>query len=112
MKVQLDKDGPARYTVAGETFEPGDVKDVSDGLAETLLEKPHFSEPETGTGTDETDADAEAFDADEWLDQDYGTRADRVEAGDVDEHLDEIAEVETSDTVSDAIGVRRAELEE
>ena len=109
MKVVLDEDGPRRFNVAGNTIEAGDVVDVNDDLGEHLLDKPYFSEASAGAVED---AGADEFDVDEWLDQDYQTRVERVEAGEVDGHLEEIAEAETSDNVVDAIGVRRAELEE
>ena len=56
-------------------------------------------------------ADAE-FDEDAWLEQDYDARAEQVRAGEVDAHLVTIDEIETSGNVRDAIGERRAELEE
>jgi len=108
MKVQLDEDGPRRFNVAGDMIETGDVVEVNDDLGEHLLDKPYFFE----AGAAEEDVDIDEFDVDEWLDQGYQTRVERVEAGDVDGHLEEIAEAETSDNVLDAIGVRRAELEE
>ena len=37
--------------------------------------------------------------------------APRLVGGDVDGHLDTIANIETSDQVKDAVGVRRAEIE-
>lgn len=59
--------------------------------------------PERG----ESESDGDAFAVDEWLDQDYRERADRVTAGEVDEHLDTIADAETSQTVIDAVDDRR-----
>jgi hypothetical protein len=109
MKVKLVESGPDPFVGGGETFEPGDVKEVNDYLGEHLLAKPYFVEPDVA-GADADDGGE--FDVDEWLDQNYQTRAERVESGDVDEHLDEIAEAESSDNVMDAVGVRRAELEE
>ena len=55
--------------------------------------------------------DSDGFDVDAWLEQDYTERADRVRSGDVDDHLEAIADAERSDTVLDAIGERRTELE-
>lgn len=118
-----------RYRTGGHTFEDGDEHDLPQGLAQHLVEdvgdfeyvddepvaSPAASdadEPRGGADTSGGDSDVSGFNRDEWLEQDYQTRADRVEAGEVDDHLDTIADVETSDTVTDAIGIRRAELAE
>lgn len=47
---------------------------------------------------------------DDWLDIGYTQRADDVRAGRVDDYLDDIEEVETSQTVTDAVEQRRDEL--
>jgi hypothetical protein len=116
-----EKNSPSRYSGPGFTSEPGDVVDVDPDVGERLLEeKRYFVRAETAASGDAGDADIDAgastadgeFDVEEWLEADYDDRAARVEAGEVDEHLEAIAEAETSDTVLDAIGVRRAELEE
>jgi hypothetical protein len=106
--VTLTEDGPVRIRGNGSTWERGETKAVAPDRAEALTETHDYF-----VIADEADVDdgADAFDVDEWLDQDYQERVDRVESGAVDEHLEEIAEAETSDTVLDAIGVRRAELE-
>ncbi|MFW6435002.1 MAG: hypothetical protein ACOCY1_01335 [Halovenus sp.] len=102
-----------------ETYSRGDRAEVDEDLAEYLTEErgdfeivDADSDSDEETSTDSDDADAEEFDVDEWLDDDYEDRADAVRAGEVDEHLDEIDEAETSGTVRDAIGERRAELED
>lgn len=59
---------------------------------------------------DGVDRDDE-FDAEAWLDQHYTDRADAVRAGEVDADLDKIADIETSETVRDAVAERLSELE-
>jgi len=106
----------------------GDRIEVSEGLADYLRERGDFRIVD---GADAADSDAvesaagdsdgsaasdagnagDGFDVDAWLEQPYTDRADRVRAGDVDAHLDVIGEAETSDTVRDAIGERRAAIE-
>ena len=113
-----EEHSPSRRRGPGGRTEPGGVIDVSEELAEQLLAKPYF-EPVAdaaveadGDETDDTaDESASEFDTDEWLDEHHETRAKRVRSGDVDEHLEPIADAETSDSVLDAIGERRAELE-
>jgi len=99
-------------------FERGDTATVDGEMAEYLTEeRGDFAIVNGEVGTDDTDSDedeseAEAFDTDAWLEQNYTDREDRVRSGDVDDELELIAESETSDTVLDAIGERRAELED
>jgi len=100
----------------GERVAPGDRVDVSEAMAAYLTEDRGDFRVVGEGGAPAADEESEAassngFDTDAWLDQDYTDRADRVRAGDVDEHLDAIAEAETSSTVLDAIGERRAELD-
>lgn len=133
--------GGGRYRTSGVTFEPGDVHDVSPGLAEHLVTEVGDFEHVTTTddsddadSSDSTDGDTEEvdepsensasaealddtsyeFDEDTWFDdhEGYEAREERVRSGDVDEHLDTIDSIETSDNVRDAVGVRRAELAE
>lgn len=100
-------------------FERGDTATVDDEMATYLSqERGDFvvvdedgDVPEPEDDTDD-ESDAEAFDTDAWLAQDYTDREDRVRSGDVDDELELIAESETSNTVLDAIGERRAELED
>lgn len=103
----------------------GDVVDVDEQLADYLCEKDEFGRvgddaPEAaGDEPDEDEeeeaaedaAEPEGFDVEAWLDQHYQAREEQVRDGDVDEHLDAIAEAETATTVQDAIGERRAEIE-
>jgi hypothetical protein len=132
--VRYTADG-GRYRTAGVTFEPGDEHVVPTGKAEHLVEDvgdfeyvdrdetagdgatddadPEADGEELADGDGDGDAgDGDEFDIEAWLDIDYGDRTAKVEAGEVDDHLDTIAEAETSETVLDAIGVRRAELAE
>lgn len=96
----------------------GDRVDVDEEFGEYLGDRGDFrpvdvQDAEFREVDDQTDSsdDEAGFDADEWLEQDFGDRAEQVRSGDVDEHLDAIDDAETSDTVRDAIGERRAELE-
>lgn len=50
------------------------------------------------------------FDADGWLADDYTDRAAAVEAGDVDDDLSTIREIETSDTVIESVEQRADEI--
>ena len=115
-----EENSPSTRRGPGGRTSPGDVIEVEDELAEQLLAKDYYvpvaeAVDEDGDGsedeTDESEAD-EAFDEDAWLEQDYETRAHIVRTGEVDAHLDTIDEIETSGNVRDAIGERRAELEE
>lgn len=130
--IRHREDGPPGFTRFGVDVntEPGDEVTVDEELAEELVgEKAYFefvddsTDADSGSDSDssgETDdaggdeADGYEFeDEDAWFDDhdDYEARIDRVESGEVDDHLDTIADIETSDQVKDAIGVRRAEIE-
>lgn len=52
----------------------------------------------------------ESWNEEDWLDLDYQQRAEDVREGRVDDHLHEIADVETSQTVEDAVSDRLAEV--
>jgi nucleoside-diphosphate-sugar epimerase len=113
------------YIRDGPDFdEAGDEADVGKRTADRLCARGDFervtadAEDASGDGSGDEAADAgdddgeaEPFDAEAWLDQDYQTRADRVRDGDVDAHLAAIADAETSQTVLDAVNDRRDELE-
>jgi len=120
--VRVHYSGGGRYRTSGHQFEEGDIVDVDEGLAEYLCEKDAFArveeidppaDPDGDVASeDDTDAEAEGFDADAWIDEHhYQERAEQVRAGEHDEHLDAIAEAESATTVQDAVGERRAELE-
>ena len=75
------------------------------------------AEPQDGDGetaaenaTDEDVTSWENWNEEDWLDLGYQQRAEDVQAGLVDDHLDTIADVETSDTVVDAVENRQADL--
>ena len=85
-------------------FEGGEVvvdEDVGEAPAEENTD-------EEESAADEEDVDE--FDLATFLEQGYTDRADAVEAGEVDAHLDAIEDAETSTTVTDAIDDRRTEL--
>lgn len=129
--IRHREDGPPGFTRfgVGISTEPGDEVTVDEDLAEELVgEKAYFefvddsTDADSNSGSDsDSDGEADGDDADgyefegedAWFDdhEDYEARIDRVESGDVDDHLDTIADIETSDQVKDAIGVRRAEIE-
>jgi len=99
--VEKVRGGRVNVRGIGE-FSPGDRAEVSAADAEYLCDDRGDFER-----VDDAAVSGDGFDAEAWLDQDYRDRADRVEAGDVDEHLGKIRNVETSDTVIDAIDERQ-----
>lgn len=127
--IRHREDGPPGYNryADGISTEPGDEVTVDGDVAEDLVEVMGYFEyvdsdasnggesdsQDDAEGDDGDEADGYEFDEDSWFDDhdDYEARIDRVESGAVDEHLDTIADVESSDQVKDAIGVRRAEIE-
>lgn len=90
------------------TIEPGEEipEDCADRIAAS---HPRSVEEREDEDDEPANADTE-FSEEDWLAGDYGERADAVEDGRVDEFLDEIEAVETSDTVIEAIEARRDEL--
>jgi len=120
---------------AGRKFDRGDRADVSEATAAYLCEErgdfervdataatedggnddaataePELTDESDGSGdvTDDAGGDIDSsFDADEWLERDYQERADLVKAGAVDAHLETLLEVETSETVKDAVETRQ-----
>jgi len=103
----------SRYAIrGGPVFEnEDDEAEVGEDTAERLTARDDFERVETddepASEPTTEPADVAAFDADEWLEQDYQTRAERVEAGEVDDHFGKILQVETSETVKDAVDARR-----
>lgn len=91
-----------------EVVPPDDADDAGD--ERDAEDEPDGSDEEAddSTSDDEGDADesTEAFDAEEWFDDDYRDRAAAVEAGDVDDHLETIYDIETSETVIEAVDAR------
>jgi len=126
MPVVRNNSGRSVYVRNVGDFDPGEEKDVEERYAEYLRDnrddfevvevaddRDGADEGEDGDD-DEEDSDGETgylFDIDEWLDQGYRERAERVSSGEVDEYLDKIVEEETSDTVVEAVEERRAEQE-
>jgi len=119
---RIHYDGGGRYRTSGHLFEEGDIAEVDEELADYLCEKDAFArvddsavtvdESEADENNETDEADSEGFDVDEWINEHhYQAREEQVRAGAVDEHLDAIAEAESSTTVQDAVGERRAELE-
>jgi len=131
-RVRYTADG-GRYRVGGTTFEPGDTAEVSDGLAEHLVEDvgdfEEIVDVDGGATTDEVeDGDGTADTGDEpddggdedglvatLRDMTVDEFEDELESGRFDDRLDEVAEAERQGKgrtgIQDAIGVRRAELE-
>jgi len=116
--------GGGTYRVGGYGFEPGDVKDVGDDLGEYLADHDDFevvdgaAESDQADDSEATTEDADEAPADEF---DAGAFVDRtpmddvvedIRAGEADDHLDAVAEVAERVGVQDAIGKRRAELED
>jgi len=126
MPVARNNSGRSVYVRNVGDFDPGEEKEVEERYAEYLRDnRDDFEVVEEGDDRDgadegedgdddEEDGDGETgylFDIDEWLDQDYRERAERVRSGEVDEVLGLIADEETSDTVIEAVEERRAEQE-
>lgn len=125
--VQYTADG-GTYRIRGYSFEPGDEREVEQDLADYLADHDEFEVDDAGDDAaaqedeppDEDDAEGEAdgeaeageFDVDEFLDRNVEPVAEDIRAGGVDEHLDAIADAAERVTVQDAIGERRADLEE
>ncbi len=113
------------YRIGRLNFEPGDEKEVDRETAQHLSDRDDFvvtvekdAGEESDDGDDEDDeADSEddkadGFDVDAFLDRTpVDDVVEDIEAGEVDDHLDAVAEAAGRVTVEDAIGQRRAELE-
>lgn len=102
-------------------LEAGDAD--TDGVdAGTAAGNPGGNTDETGQQTDDGDVavdlaespeeEPDDFDADEWLEVDYTERERVVLDGEADEYLASIKDVETSETVEDAVDERRCVIEE
>ena len=114
---RIHYDGGGRYRTSGRTFEEGDIVEVDEQLADSLCEQDAFGRVESDDTLDEDGSGAEddttdGWDIDAWIDEHhYQAREEQVLAGEHDEHLDAIAEAESSTTVQDAVDERRAEIE-
>jgi hypothetical protein len=127
-----------RYRITGQTFEPGDVHEVSAALADHLVddvgEFERADDADAGAGETKP-ASADVHEGDRPLDADKADDAsgaddlvatlqdqtipeieDDLESGRFDDRLDELAQAESEGKdragIHDAIGVRRAEIEE
>lgn len=94
--------------------ESGEVVELDEAVGEPNRELVRVEDEADG---DEEEAaeqaeDTETFDPEEWLDQDYQQRTERVQSGDVDEHLGKILQAETSETVKDAVEDRQSDRPE
>ncbi len=130
VRVRLREDGPRQYRNRSGVSVDEDAPEVDvdpDQAAYLVEETGYFEFVETdprlegSTVTSETADDGGAgddqqyqFDPDTWFDDHdgYTAREERVLSGDVDDHLETIAEIERSDNVLEAIDARRAALEE
>jgi hypothetical protein len=98
-----------------QTVEPGE--ELPDDIAERVAGAHPRDVEAIEDGDDGTteDGDGESDDIEwseeAWLEGDYSERAEAVADGRVDDHLDDIEDCETSDTVIEAVEDRRAELE-
>ena len=100
--VEKTEGGRVNIRGIGE-FVAGDRVDVGADEAEYLVqERGDFSL---------VGDEADDFELNGWLENDYQDRADAVLDGGLDDHLDKIEDAETSETVLDAIEDRRTELE-
>jgi len=93
-----------------ERVDAGAATEDGDGADDAATAEPESADEgdESGDVTDDAGGDVDSsFDADEWLERHYQERADLVEAGAVDAHLETLLEVETSETVRDAVKIRQ-----
>lgn len=122
------------YRVGGVSFEPGQEREVDHELADYLsnredfvvsvekadaVEKVDAGEDEVDSpGDDQADDDGdvgedEGFDPSGFVDRTpMSDVVDDIHAGEVDDHLDAVQEAAERVGVQDAIGERRADLEE
>jgi len=126
-----------RYRVGGETFEPGDVHDVPDGLATHLVDDvgefeyvddaagaageggPAADDVHEEDGPPDEDGDDDGTDDDLaaiLADMTIPEFEEELESGRFDDRLDAVAKAEAQGDdragIHDVIGVRRAEIEE
>lgn len=119
----VEKVTPGRVRVRDiGRFEHGDRAEVSAAEAEYLVEQRGDFAMVDGDelvgavtdepAADEPDAEADTFDVEAFLDRNVDPVADDIRAGEVDEHLEAIADADDRVGVQDAAGERRAELED
>mgnify|MGYP006296060993 CR=1 FL=1 len=114
--VEKTHGGQVYLTAISTRVATGDQIDVSEGLAEHLTEtRGDFrivgGDTTSADADDETDDAGEAFDLDEFLDQNVPPIEEAIAAGEVDDHLKAIGKASERTGVQDAVGQRRAELE-
>lgn len=108
-RVPVDEDG---YFDASEASEAWRSRFAS-AYGVTWADDGSVEAVEAGSsGPDPRGLDAGEWSEEAWLGVDYEERADMVRSGDVDAHLEAIAECETSSTVEEAVDERQAALEE
>jgi hypothetical protein len=96
----------------------GDRVDVNEAYAEYLQERGDFAVVDDHHDAefrevDDGDDEQEGFDAAAFVDRTpVEDVVEDIEAGEVDDHLDAVAEAASRVTVEDAVGQRRAELAE
>lgn len=109
-RIELAPDAPHRVNARGILFKQGAPREVNDDRAAQLLDGDLFVPAGDDPGAD-ADADVIEFDVESFVAQNAGPQVKAIKAGDVDAHLDAIADANEYATVSDAISARRAELE-
>lgn len=114
--TELVKGYPRRDLLeAAEAFGFSESNAGLTDVAEFLADQDNALVEQAIDDPDSVDIDVDSWhnwNEEDWLSLDYPDRAADVEDGLVDEHLDEIEEVETSSTVEDAVDARREELED
>jgi len=113
--------GPGRFghSALSGVSGRGDEHDVSEEAAAYLCDDLGYferndvidAEHEVVDEESKGDGGEDAFDLDEFLDQNAKPAAEDIRAGEVDDHLDAIAEAGDRTTVQDAVDERRADLE-
>lgn len=98
----------------GRVIEPGE--ELPDDISERVAESHPYDvgaidDEEEATDEEAGDTAAAEWSEEAWLEGDYEQRAEAVSGGRVDGHLEAIRNVETSDTVIEAVDERQAELD-
>jgi len=99
-----------RVVEPGEQL-PGDIADQVAASHPQDVEK-RETESDDEDGDDEAVDDEAEWSEEAWLAGDYEERAEAVRDGRVDQHLDDIEDVERSETVTEAVEQRREDLSE
>lgn len=111
VSADLEPDTDTAPDESQSATDPNEERDVR--TPESTPGTPTFEDAETtAEPTDEaTASEGGEFDYDAFAEQGYKARAEAVRSGEVDDHLDEIAEKDGSDTVTDAVDDRQDELD-